>query len=282
VIVLALTFGAYFITVAYPLFVLGLVIALVQLYGLATSGSSLDILLVHRLAENVLGGVITLIVTLVVLPMPTRAVIRAGLDSSLHALSAFVSSLGTYLTNPDSDVRLRSDARALDHAIFQTRQVVGHLLPVPGWLSSPVALGAAAHRGRDPLPRWRSHRQRLDEVIAGVSAAAREARTIARHAPKARCRDGAVATAITQIAGTLTRSIAALACRIDGHRGQEWSSCGPLVRQLLQQLPGSDADLRPTLNAIDELDTRLTVVATELGLVVTEPTAGHTVGVGLR
>jgi uncharacterized membrane protein YccC len=271
VIVLGLVIGAYFITVAYPLFVLGLVITLVQLYGLEAHGSTLNTLLVHRLAENVLGGVIMLIVTLVVLPISTRAVIRAGVRSSLHALSAFVSSLGIYLTNPDADVRLRSDARTLDQALFQTRQVAGHLLPVPGWLSSPFPPGAAAHRARDLLPRWRSYRQRLDEVIAGTSAAASEARTIARHAPKERCRDGALTTAITQIVGTLTTSIAALDCHIDGHGRQEWSSCGPLVRQLLDEQPGCDADLTPTLNAIDELDSRLTIVAAELGLIITDP-----------
>jgi uncharacterized membrane protein YccC len=273
VIIVALTLGAYFITASYPLFVLGLVTALVQLYGLATSGRSLDVLLVHRFAENVLGGVITLIVTLVVLPTPTRAVIRAGLDSSLHALSAFVGSLGTYLTDPDADVRLRSKARALDHAVFQTRQVAAHLVPVPGWPRSPSALEAAADGSRGLLSRWRSYRQRLDEVIDGVSAAALEARTIARHAPKTRDRDGAVATAITQIVDTLTTSIAAIGSGIDGDPRQKWSSSGPLVRQLLEELPDSDADLVPTLNAIDELDSRLTVVASELGLIITDRTA---------
>jgi uncharacterized membrane protein YccC len=272
VIVLALTIGAYFITVFYPLFVFGLVVALTQLYGLETSGTSLDTMLGHRLAENVLGGVIMLIVTLVVLPISTRAVIRAGLRSSLDALSAFVSNLGTYLTDPDADIRLRSDARALDHALFQTRQVAAHLVPVPDWLSGPLAPKATAHPGQDLLPGWYSSHQRLDEVIAGVSAAAREARMIARHIPKARGRDDAVATAIARIIHTLTASIAV----IYGQRKQEWISCRPLVRHLLEELPSSATDLRRTLKAVNEIDTRMSVVATELGLIITDPTADHT------
>src|SRR5580704_14233547 len=124
---------------------------LVQVYGLTTSGGNLDILLIHRLAENVLGGVIAVITMLVVLPVSTRAVIRAGLRSSLQALNAFLASLGTYLTDPDAGIRLRSDARALDHALFQTRQVSAHLVRAPARLSSLAVPGTSSDQSRGPL-----------------------------------------------------------------------------------------------------------------------------------
>lgn len=126
IILLALTIGAYAISVSYPVFVTGLVIALVQLYALA--GGNLNILLVHRLAENALGAVIAMIVTLVVLPISTRAVIRVGLHGYLQAMKAFVADFGRYLNGPDTGIRLRFGSRALDHALFQSRQVASHLI----------------------------------------------------------------------------------------------------------------------------------------------------------
>ena len=128
VIVVAMSIGGYFITVNYAAFVTCLVITLVQLYALTAPGG-LDALLAYRLAENLLGAAVGLLVALLVLPVPTGAVIRAGLHGYLRALSRFAANLGTQLADPDTDVRLRADSRALDHALFQTGLVVGHLVP---------------------------------------------------------------------------------------------------------------------------------------------------------
>jgi hypothetical protein len=66
-------------------------------------------------------------------------VIRAGLHGYLQARSSLAANLGTHLADPDTDVRLRADSRALDRALFQTEPVVGHLVRV-------AANGYAAHR----------------------------------------------------------------------------------------------------------------------------------------
>ena len=73
VIVVAMSIGAYFITVNYAAFVTCLVITLAQLYALTMPGG-LDTLLAFRLAENLLGAAVGLIVALLVLPVPTAAV----------------------------------------------------------------------------------------------------------------------------------------------------------------------------------------------------------------
>jgi uncharacterized membrane protein YccC len=268
VIVLALSTGAYGITVYYPVFVAGLVVALVQVYGLSTSGTHLDTLLVHRLAENAIGCGIAVIVALVVLPISTRAVIRAGLHSSLQALNAFALTLRTYLVDPDPGIRLRSGSRALDHTLFQTRQVAAHLVRVPARLRGSGAPKPTAGRNHDLLSRLGERHRRLDEVIDGLSTAARQVRTIARHAPHGRSRTSSASKSITQIVDTLTTSIAALDNRLDGSQHQEWTSCSPLIRQLLSELPDEDTDLAPTLTALDELDTCLTQIAADLGLVI--------------
>ena len=216
VIVVAMSVGAYFITVNYAAFVTCLVITLTQLYAL-TAPSGLDMLLAYRLGENLLGAAVGLLVALLVLPVPTGAVIRTGLHGYLQALNSFAANLGTHLADPDTDVRLRGDSRALDHALFQTGLVIGHLVP---------------HSARQ---------QRADAVLDRLSEGARQVRTIVRHAPPSASSPGVVTT-VTPLIETLTATIAALDRRIDG---------GGLPRA---RLTADDADLARTLNALHDLD----------------------------
>jgi hypothetical protein len=184
VIVVAMSVGAYFITVNYAAFVTCLVITLVQLHAFTAPGG-LDILLAYRLGENLLGAAVGLLVALLVLPVPTSAVIRTGLHGYLQALSSFAADLGTHLADPDPDVRLRGDSRALDHALFQTGLVVGHLVP---------------HSAR---------RRCADALLGRLAEGARQVRTIVRHVPPAPRRPG-VATTVAPLIQTLTTTIAAL------------------------------------------------------------------------
>jgi uncharacterized membrane protein YccC len=102
VIVVAMSAGAYFITVNYAAFVTCLVITLVALTALTalTAPGGLDILLAYRLVENLLEAAVGLLVALLVLPVPTGAVIRTGLHGYLQALSSFAADLGTHLADP--------------------------------------------------------------------------------------------------------------------------------------------------------------------------------------
>jgi uncharacterized membrane protein YccC len=230
VIVVALSIGAYFITVNYAAFVTCLVITLVQLYALTTPGG-LDTLLALRLAENLLGATVGLLVALLVLPVPTGAVIRAGLHGYLQALSSFAANLGTYLADPDTDVRLRGDSRALDHALFQTGLVVGHLVP---------------HSARH---------QRADALLDHLSEGARQVHTIVRHVPPSPSRPG-VATTVTPLIETLTTNIAALDRRVDGgtSSGKHVHSSGKHVHSQRSRLTADDADLARALTALHDLD----------------------------
>jgi uncharacterized membrane protein YccC len=228
VIVVAMSMGAYFITVNYAAFVTCLVVTLVQLYALTAPGG-LDILLAYRLGENILGAAVGLLVALLVLPVPTGAVIRAGLHGYLQALRSFAADLGTHLVDPDTGVRLRGDSRALDHALFQTGLVVGHLVP---------------HSGR---------RQRADALLDRLSEGARQVRTIVRHVPPSPSRPG-VATTVTPLIETLTTTIAALDRRVDGGGVPEPASSGKHVHGQRSRLTADDADLARTLTALHNLD----------------------------
>jgi uncharacterized membrane protein YccC len=228
VIVVAMSMGAYFITVNYAAFVTCLVITLVQLYALTAPGG-LDILLAYRLVENLLGAAVGLLVALLVLPVPTGAVIRTGLHGYLQALSSFAANLGMHLADPDTDVRLRGDSRTLDHVLFQTGLVVGHLMP---------------HSARH---------QRADALLDRLSEGARQVRTIVRHVPPSPSRPG-VATTVTPLIETLTTTIAALDRRVDGGGLPELTSSGKHVHHQRSRLTADDADLARTLTALHDLD----------------------------
>lgn len=256
-IVAFLAVGAYFITTAYAVFVGCLVTALTQLYGLAVSGTALDVFLVHRLVENVVGGAVMLVVTLVVLPMSTRAVAAAGLSSSLDALSRFLDHVAGQLTEPETDARLRSDARAVDHALFQTRQVASHLLAVPTLPLRP-ALGRAVGAP--------SYRQHLTRVLDGLTDASIQVRRIAHHAPRgvAEVHEADVAE-IREILGALSRSAADLGGVVRGRRADPWAHSEERVAELLGRLPSDAAALRSTFRSVDALDVHLASIAAELG-----------------
>jgi len=220
--------GAYFITVNYAAFVTCLVITLAQLYALTAPGG-LDILLAYRLGENLLGAAVGLLVALLVLPVPTGAVIRTGLHGYLQALVSFAADLGTHLADPDAGVRLRADSRALDHALFQTGLVVGHLVPRS------------------------ARRQRANALLDRLSEGARQVRTIIRHVPPPPGRPGVTAT-VTPLIENLTTTIAALDRRVDGGGSPEPASSGKHVRSQRSRLTADDADLARTLTALHDLD----------------------------
>jgi uncharacterized membrane protein YccC len=125
IIVGALTIGAYNYSISYPAFVTFLVIALAQLYAL--DGEKLDTTLLYRLGENATGAAIAAIIATLVLPVSTYSTVRTGVDGYLQALKTFANNLSAHLTDPD--VRIRSDVRAVDHALFQVKDVVSHLFP---------------------------------------------------------------------------------------------------------------------------------------------------------
>jgi uncharacterized membrane protein YccC len=235
VIVVALSIGAYLITVSYAAFVTCLVITLTQLYTLTAPGG-LDTLLAFRLAENLLGAAVGVLVALLVLPVPTRAVIRAGLHGYLRALGSFAANVGTHLADPDAGVRLRGDSRALDHALFQTGLVVGHLVP---------------HSARH---------QRASALLDRLSEGARQVHAIVGHVPASPSRPDA-ATTVTPLIETLTATIAALDRRVDAggspeppSSGKHVHSSGKHVRSQRSRLTADDADLAATLAALRDLD----------------------------
>ena len=136
-----------------------------------------------------------------------------------------------HLADPDAGVRLRADSRALDHALFQTRLVVGHLVPRS------------------------ARRQRADALLDRLSEGARQVRAVVRHVPPSPGRPG-VATTVTPLIETITTTVAAFDRQVDGSTssGRHVHRSGRHVRGQRSRLTADDADLARALAALHDLD----------------------------
>ncbi|MBO2458879.1 FUSC family protein [Actinomadura violacea] len=127
-VVAGLTVGAYSIASHYTWWVIGLVVALVQLYAFTTGFHTSLILL--RLAENMVGALTAVLVGLVLLPVGTRSMIDEAVRGHLSAVRDLVADAGA--PPPDAaDVRLSSASRAVDQALFRLNAVLRPIVRRP-------------------------------------------------------------------------------------------------------------------------------------------------------
>lgn len=157
VVLVAAAVGTWAIAAYYGVWVVCLVVLLCQVY--VHAGMFTDGLLVLRLVENGLGAVLAVLVSLVVLPVRTQALVERAVRRHLDAVAVLVEDAGRPAV-ADGD-RLRADARAVDHALFQLGAVLDPL----------VRMGTTRPRGLSAEVRLR-----LDAVTAWC-------RRMARHAP---------------------------------------------------------------------------------------------------
>ncbi|MDF2444482.1 MAG: hypothetical protein JWR01_2685 [Subtercola sp.] len=142
VIVVFLAVGVYSIVSNYAIWVVCLVIVICQVY--VFSGQFEDALLPLRLAENLLGALVAVGVSMIVLPVATSAIIRSAIRRQLDAVGAFLGSLAGE-TVAREDLRaaegpaarpspespgLRADARAVDLATYQLDAVMKPMMRV--------------------------------------------------------------------------------------------------------------------------------------------------------
>jgi uncharacterized membrane protein YccC len=117
-VLVALTVGVYSFMTRYAVWVACLVILLSQVYEFA--GGFSDGLIVLRLAENALGAVVAVLVSVLVLPVSTETMIRSAIRRVLAAVAAFLRAAG----DSSADVDLRAAAREVDQRLFQLDAVL--------------------------------------------------------------------------------------------------------------------------------------------------------------
>ncbi|MDQ0797818.1 FUSC family protein [Streptomyces sp. B1I3] len=258
IIVAGLTFGAWGMQRAYALWVVGLVVALVQLYGLTTPYEGMDHLLGERLVDNGLGILVATACAALVFPLSSRRITKEAERGYVSAVDGLVSQLALRWEDPDAPVRLRGAARAVDSALFQVVSLARPLVRMP--------LGV---RGRD-----------ADNRTALLTTATGHARALAAAAdmdidlaPRSAERFALITTTLTCSLQALDRSLAT------GDPEGCWHRVSPLTRELAAELdtapPGPRASrIRTTLRELAALDETLAGYAERCGLTVhsTSPT----------
>ncbi|WP_234438480.1 FUSC family protein [Streptomyces sp. NRRL S-340] len=250
VIVAGLSFGSWGLQRAYALWVVGLVAALVQLYGLTTPDSRMDHLLGERLLDNGLGVLVATACAALIFPLSTRAVVREAEHGYVRAVQNLLTQVSARWEEPDSPVRLRGAARAVDAALFQVAEV-----------SRPVVRMPLGVRGRAPHER-----------MALLNTAAAHARALAVAADV----DIDLSSSSAERARLITRALSDSLAALDHHLAHGtaqgvWHRVGPLVQEFQRELrpaaPGPRGRrLQTALHELDALDAALAAFAEQCGL----------------
>ncbi len=151
VIIGALAVGIYFMKVSYGVMVIGVTIAVSQLYEQLEEFS--NHLLVLRLEESAIGAAIAAICALVIFPIPTRKVARVAAQGYLTALGGLLEQARARLAGGTDRGGLTAASRALDYA---NQQLITAAKPLrltpfrPDRLEHNVALlTVTAHEARN-------------------------------------------------------------------------------------------------------------------------------------
>ncbi|MEV6312082.1 FUSC family protein [Streptomyces sp. NPDC051840] len=154
VIVAGLTLGAWGMQRAYALWVVGLVVALVQLYGLTTPYDGMDHLLGERLLDNGIGILVATACAALIFPLSSRRITREAERGYVSAVCDLLTDLARRWNDPEAPVRLRGAARAVDSALFEVVSLARPLVRMPHGLRGHDAehrtalLGTAAGHAR--------------------------------------------------------------------------------------------------------------------------------------
>ncbi|MFH8812224.1 FUSC family protein [Streptomyces hygroscopicus] len=258
VIVGGLTIGSWGLQRQYAYWVVGLVVALVQMYGLTTPYGGMDRLLAQRLVDNALGCAVATVCAAVIFPVSTRKVAREVQRGYLSATEHLVEQVALRWTDPGAPVRLRGAARALDAALLQVHSVLRPLVRMP--------LGGRG-RGRESSLRL-------------LNSATRHARTLAASADiDLRLTPEQIAL-VQRVREVFTGSLQALDRRVARDEEGTWVRVSPVIRELMDRLPataGPDAaQLRTALRELAALDEALAALAERRGLATTTPPAPRT------
>ncbi|MFI6873927.1 FUSC family protein [Streptomyces sp. NPDC050400] len=255
VIVLGLSFGAWGMQRAYACWVTGLVVALVQLYALTTPDSAMDHLLGERLLDNGIGILVATACAALIFPLSRRTVVKEAERGYVVALAQVVQQVEERWAGPETPVRLRGAARAVDAALLQVRSVARPLVRMPVGVRGP----AAEHR------------------VALLATATGHARALAAAADI----DVDLAPRLADRARLVTQTLVASLKELDrffatGEPEGAWRRTGPLIRELEAELaPAPEGErarrLRTALRELDALDETLAAYAEQSGLPVAAP-----------
>ncbi|WP_328582018.1 FUSC family protein [Streptomyces sp. NBC_00370] len=249
VIVAGLAIGAWGIGRQYAYWVVGLVVALIQLYGMTTPYSGMDHLLAERLLDNGLGILVATGCAALIFPVSSRKIRREAERGYTAAVEQLLSQLVLRWTEPAAPVRLRGAARGVDAALFQVTGAARPLIRMP--------LGGRA-RG-------------AENRLALLTTATGHARSLAAAADIDIDLPPHVTDGVERITEAFVQSLRALDRRFaTGEPEGAWTRVSPLVQNLRSELhapTGPRAErLHTALRELAALDETLARYAEENGL----------------
>ncbi|WP_344267348.1 FUSC family protein [Actinomadura napierensis] len=239
-VIAGLTVGAYSIASHYTWWVIGLVVALVQLYAFTTDFDTS--LIVLRLAENMVGALTAVLVGLVLLPIGTRRMIDEAVRAHLAAVRDLVADAGAQ-PGAAGDVRLSSGSRAVDQALFRLNAIMRPIVRRP--------TGGAGRADAETLMALTTITGYVREIAAAPPAVPPEAERIL-HAVTTR----------------MALSLDALIGAFGGETGGVWRRSGEAIDRLDQALV-HDPDalvLRNRLQFLALADDALATLAERRGM----------------
>ena len=254
VILPALFFGLYLNRISYVFMVIGVTVMVSQLYE--QLGEFSNSLLLLRLEETALGTAVALAVVNLILPLPTRRVVRIAFRDLVRAVGRLAGHASDHLLGEDHEggTTLRSDARAVD-AAYQ-------------------ALTATA----EPVRRNLSGRpdEHISQALQLASAARNYSRSLVADTERARLAEAGTRLDIELASATLRRSLDAIAAALTGPKDGAYTRSSALLDQAERRIEGRSAIASPAQLAIRDLkliDGTFAQTAEVLGL----PIADHAI-----
>ncbi|BDZ51986.1 hypothetical protein GCM10025867_42270 [Frondihabitans sucicola] len=246
IVIVSLTLGMYGFTRSYVFWVVGLVVTLCQVY--AYSGQFTDTLIVYRLAENLLGALIGVGVSLVILPVATGVMIKRAVLRHLATVRSFLESASALEGGADAAARLRTASRAVDQATYQLEAVLKPMVRFP--------TGGGSRRD--------------DQLLTVLRGVAGSLSGIAYRGERNDTIDGEKAERLSEIVSVMVRSVTALSEAVAGANGGVWQSSAALLADLDGTLTDSADDilLSYRVHALVRVDEALASLATSSGMTV--------------
>ncbi|MFE4772872.1 FUSC family protein [Streptomyces sp. NPDC056713] len=254
VIIAGLTLGAWGMQRAYACWVVGLVVALVQLYALSTPDNGMNHLLGERIIDNGLGILVATACAALIFPLSRRTVVKEAERGYVDALAQVVMQVEQRWSSPDEPVRLRGAARAVDAALSQVQSVVRPLVRMPVGVRGPAA----------------------DHRVALLATATGHARALAVAADIDVDLSPRLAERTRLVTATLTASLRELDQFFASGEAEgtgAWRRVSPLIRELEAELAPAPQgprarSLGTALRELDALDETLAAYAEQAGLPV--------------
>jgi uncharacterized membrane protein YgaE (UPF0421/DUF939 family) len=251
VALVSLFVGFYLFRISYAYMVVAITMTIAVLYD--QLGEYTNALLVLRLEETAVGGAVTLLVVLLILPLHNRRVLRVAMRQQIAATKKLTQHAVSHLLGEDhdGDWTLRADARAVD---VSYQALVAAARPVARNL-----FGGIDDRTNQVLTIAAAFRNYSQNLVADVEAAGGL--------------DTATRPGIKAGNAALQQSLDVVAGAVTGSRDVTYTRSSALFDRAERRLEERSSQIGPARLAIrdlEDIDGTMATLAKAIGLAITD------------